>query len=88
MPSAYVEMHEDDARALKIGNGTRVKVESRRGSVDLQVWINGRGRPPRGTVFIPFFDETLMANNLTLDAIDPFSKQPDYKKSAVRIVKI
>ena len=56
--------------------------------MELQAWIDGRGRPPKGTVFIPFFDETLLCNDLTLDAIDPFSKQPDYKKSAVRISKI
>jgi cytochrome b561 len=55
--------------------------------IDLPVWIDGRGKPPRGTVFIPFFDETVMVNDLTLDAVDPFSKQPDYKKSAVRISK-
>ena len=87
MPSAYIEMHPDDAAAKKISNGDKVKVESRRGSIELQAWINGRGKPPKGTVFIPFFDETLSANELTLDAIDPFSKQPDYKKSAVRISK-
>ena len=51
-------------------------------------WVNGRGRPPRGTVFVPFFDETMLVNELTLDAVDPFSKQPDYKKSAVEIAKI
>jgi nitrate reductase NapA len=53
----------------------------------LPVWIAGRGQPPKGTVFVPFFDETALVNDLTLDAIDPFSKQPDYKKSAVRIHK-
>ncbi|MEZ6093424.1 MAG: molybdopterin-dependent oxidoreductase [Pirellulaceae bacterium] len=87
MPSAYIEIHPEDASKLKIKNGDKVKVESRRGSLVIQAWINGRGKPPEGTVFIPFFDETLMANDLTLDAIDPFSKQPDYKKSAVRIGK-
>lgn len=87
MPSAYLEMNPEDAAEKGIQTGDKVNVESRRGSVELQVWINGRGNPPRGTVFIPFFDETLMANDLTLDAIDPFSKQPDYKKSAVKISK-
>ena len=88
MPSAYIEMHADDAAAANIHNGDKVKVESRRGVLEIQVWINGRGLPPRGSVFIPFFDETLLVNNLTLDAVDPFSKQPDYKKSAVRISKV
>ena len=87
MPSAYLEMHPDDARHRNIRNGERVTVKSRRGSIHLPVWLNGRARPPRGTVFIPFFDETIAANDLTLDAIDPFSKEPDYKKSAVEVLK-
>ena len=88
MPAAYIEMNAEDAAEKGFANGDRVKVESRRGSLELQVWVDGRGRPPRGRVFIPFFDETLLANVLTLDAIDPFSKQPDYKKSAVKISKV
>lgn len=87
MPSAYIELNPDDAAELDLRNGTVVTVESRRGSIQLPVWIAGRGQPPKGTVFVPFFDETAMVNDLTLDAIDPFSKQPDYKKSAVRIRK-
>ena len=47
--------------------------------------IDGRGRPPRGSVFVPFFDETKLINELTLDAMDNISKQPDYKKCAVRV---
>lgn len=88
MPGAYVELHPEDAAAYGLRNGDRVKMESRRGLLVIPVWIDGRGKPPRGTVFIPFFDETLMVNDLTLDAVDPFSKQPDYKKSAVRISKV
>ena len=87
VPSAYVEMHPDDARQLNIRNGERVLVESRRGATELPVWIDGRGRPPRGTIFVPFFDESKLINNVTFDAHDPFSKQPDYKKCAARVRK-
>ena len=38
-----------------------------------------------GQVFVPFFDESKLINELTLDAFCPISKQPDYKKCAVRI---
>jgi nitrate reductase NapA len=86
MPNAYVEMHRADARRLRLANGDTVRVESRRGHVDLPVWIDGRGAPPRGTVFVPFFDERILVNNVTLDIFCPVSKQPDYKKCAVRIV--
>ncbi len=87
LPTAYVEINLEDAAAAHVRNGDRVILESRRGSIELQAWIDGRGNPPPGTLFVPFFDETLMINDLTLDAVDPFSKQPDYKKSAVRIRK-
>lgn len=88
MPTAYVEMHREDANAANIRQGEKVVIESRRGTAELPVWIDGRGRPPRGTIFVPFFDETKLINNCTLEAHDPFSKQPDYKKCAVRIRKL
>ena len=34
---------------------------------------------------MPFFDEAFLVNELTLDAFCPISRQPDYKKCAVRI---
>jgi nitrate reductase NapA len=85
MPEAYVEVHPDDARALGIANGDRVAIESRRGRLELRAWLDGRGAPVPGSLFVPFFDERLLINNVTLDAYDPFSKQPDYKKCAVRL---
>ncbi|MFG0331315.1 MAG: molybdopterin-dependent oxidoreductase [Phycisphaerales bacterium] len=88
VPTAYVEVHPDDARELNLRDGEVVVVESRRGKAELPVWIVGRGRPPRGTIFVPFFDERKLVNTVTLDAVDPFSKQPDYKKCAARIRKL
>jgi nitrate reductase (cytochrome) len=88
MPNAYVEMHAGDATRLAIANGETVELQTRRGTLRLPVWINGRGAPPAGTLFIPFFDENLLINDLTLDAHDPFSKQPDYKKCAARVRKV
>jgi nitrate reductase NapA len=85
MPQAYVEMNRDDAKRLGIANGERVLVESRRGKLELPAWIDGRGSPPPGSLFVPFFDERLLINQVTLDEHDPFSKQPDYKKCAVRV---
>ncbi len=85
MPTAYVEVHPKDAETMNLRQGEMVVLESRRGSITLPVWINARGNPPPGSVFVPFFDETKLINRVTLGAIDPFSKQPDYKKCAVRI---
>ena len=77
-----------DAEELNVRQGEVVVVESRRGEAELPVWINGRGKPPRGSIFVPFFDETKLINNVTLDDHDPFSKQPDYKKCAARIRRL
>ena len=88
MPSAYVEVNRQDAQALTLQNGDLVVVESRRGRVTVPVWIDGRGSPPPGTVFVPFFDERIRINEVTLHEHDPFSKQPDYKKCAVRLRKV
>ncbi|MBC7173217.1 MAG: nitrate reductase, partial [Polyangiaceae bacterium] len=87
MPEAYVELHPDDARSLGVEEGEVVIVESRRGTMELSAWIDGRGRVARGSLFIPFFDERLLVNELTLDAHCPISKQPDYKKCAARVRK-
>lgn len=87
MPNSYVEMHPDDAAAAGLGNGDMAVVESRRGKIELPVWINGRAQPPRGTVFVPFFDERLLINEVTLGDTCPISKEPDYKKCAVVVYK-
>jgi nitrate reductase NapA len=39
-------------------------------------------------VFVPFFDEALLVNRLTLDAFCPISGQPDFKKCAVRLERV
>ena len=85
MPEAYVELNRVDAQDLGLKKGDRVKVASRRGEIELAVEVDGRGRPPRGSVFVPFFDEARLINRVTLDAMDNISKEPDYKKCAVRI---
>lgn len=85
VPAAYVELNRADAAELGVNPGDRVRVTSRRGILVLPAEIDGRGRPPRGTVFVPFFDEGLLVNRLTLDAMDNISKEPDFKKCAVQV---
>jgi nitrate reductase NapA len=85
VPSAYVELHPTDARDMGIRDREVVRLVSRRGSVELEARVDYRGRPARGQVFVPFFDESVLVNELTLDAYCPISAQPDYKKCAVRV---
>ena len=86
-PDAVVFMHPDDARDRGLQRGMEVKIASRRGEVTMRVETRGRNKPPRGLVFIPFFDAGRLVNKLTLDATCPISKETDYKKCAVKVTK-
>ena len=88
VPNAVVYMHPDDAKDNGMRRGTEVRVVSRRGEIRTRVETRGRNKPPRGLVFVPWFDASQLINKVTLDAIDPISKQTDYKKCAVKIVKV
>ncbi len=87
-PNAVCFMHPDDAKALGVRRGVEVKVMSRRGYILTRVETRGRDKPPRGLVFVPWFDSSQLINKVTLDATDPISLQTDFKKCAVRIVKV
>jgi len=86
-PNAVVYMHPDDAVRLGLRRGTEVRVVSRRGEIRTRVETRGRNKPPLGLVFVPWFDASQLINKVTLDATDPISKQTDFKKCAVRILK-
>ena len=88
VPSAVLYMHPDDAADRKLHRGQAVKVASRRGEVITRIETKGRNKPPRGLVYIPFFDEDQLVNKLTLDATCPISKETDFKKCAVRVVPV
>ncbi len=86
-PDAVVYMHPDDADSRGLKRGHEVKVTSRRGEIRIRVETRGRNRPPKGLVFIPWFDASILVNKITLDATCPISKETDFKKCAVKIEK-
>ena len=88
VPNAVCYMHPDDAQALGVRRGVEVEIRSRRGSMRTRVETRGRNKPPRGLVFVPWFDASQLINKVTLDATDPISFQTDFKKCAVKIVKV
>jgi len=88
VPSAYLEIHLDDAKRLGIRNGERVRVVSRRGALQIEARIDYRSQPPLGQVFMPSFDESLPAGRLMLDAFCPLSGQPDATTCAVRVERL
>ena len=87
-PNAVCFMHPDDAQALGVRRGDAVDVVSRRGSMRTRIETRGRDKPPRGLVFVPWFDASQLINKVTLDATDPISLQTDFKKCAVKIVPV
>ena len=87
MPHGYVELNPNDAKRMQIKTGDNVRLTTRRGEMILPAAVNERGVPAPMQVFVPFFDENMLINDLTLDAFCPISKQPDYKKCAVKAEK-
>jgi anaerobic selenocysteine-containing dehydrogenase len=97
-PEAWLEICPSDAEALGILEGDLVRVESRRGELRLRARLS---RIRDGVVFAPFhygyWDQrddgggdgpTRAANELTMPAWDPVSKQPLLKLAAVRVSRI
>jgi nitrate reductase (cytochrome) len=87
-PDATANLHPNDALKLGLQNGDKIKIASKRGEVIIRADIGGRVTPQEGMVYVPWFDENILINKVTLDAYCPISKQTDYKKCAVKIEKI
>ena len=79
----FIEVHRYDAKQLGIKHGQMVKVASRRGSVDAEVWVSPRVRP--GCTWMPMHFAEARANLLTNDAGDSVTQTGEYKVCAVRI---
>ena len=82
-PVARIEINPADAARLKVEDDQPVRVSSRRGTVVLRAWVTQRTTV--GVVFIPMHFHEAPANLLTIDALDPLAKIPEYKACAVRI---
>jgi len=87
-PEPLLEIHPVDARRAGVVDGGFAEVRSRRGEVVVQVRVTSE--IAEGTVFLPFHwtrrdGPEKPANNLTHGALDPVSKQPELKHSAVRV---
>jgi nitrate reductase NapA len=82
---SVVELHPEDGKKLGVKNGDRVKVTSRRGSETFRARLVAGARP--GLVFVHMHDPDRMCNRITIDAVDPISKQPEFKVCAVKLEK-
>ncbi len=82
-PPTPIEIHPDDAALAGIEHGDIIEVSSRRGTIEANAHVTDRS--PRGTVFMAFHFHEGAANRLTIDAVDPIAKIPEFKVCAVRI---
>ena len=85
MKDPYVEIHPEDAKALGVGAGERIRVTSRRGSIVTTARITDRVK--KGSIFAPFHFTEARANTLTNPVLDPACKTPEYKVCAVKMEK-
>jgi formate dehydrogenase major subunit len=84
-PEALLEMTPEDMQALGVADGEFVRVASRRGEITVKAVRSHK--PSRGSVFLPFHFKEAAANLLTIDALDPYGKIPEFKFCAVRVEK-
>ncbi len=82
---ALAELHPDDASTLDVKSGDRVRLTSRRGTEVFKVRVVDSAR--KGLVFVHMHDPDHMCNVLTIDAVDPISRQPEFKICAVKAAK-
>ena len=86
-PQPYCEIHPQLAEKVGVAEGDFVKVESRRGSLNVRARVVRTIRPD--TVFVPYhWPLDRAANNCTVRALDPVSRIPEYKVCAVRLKKL
>ena len=82
-PSAIASLSPADINTLGIQPGDLIKVETRRGSIELTARQDEA--VPQGLIFIPFCYHEASANRLTNAALDPYGKIPEFKFCAAKI---
>jgi formate dehydrogenase major subunit/formate dehydrogenase alpha subunit len=81
-----IEVNEEDALRLGLNGNKRVRVSSRRGSIEAEAWVTDR--VPPGMVYGNFHFPEASVNELTIAALDPIAKIPEYKVCAVKVESV
>ncbi|MBN1903250.1 formate dehydrogenase subunit alpha [Candidatus Sumerlaeota bacterium] len=82
----FVEINTSDAKNLGIRNREYIMVATRRGEVKAMARVTDGIVP--GVIFMTFHFEEGPANLLTINALDPEAKIPEYKVCAAKVRKI
>jgi formate dehydrogenase major subunit/formate dehydrogenase alpha subunit len=80
------ELNPEDAARLGIRTGDCLQVSSRRGKIRVTAWVTER--VPVGMIYAGFHFPEASVNELTIAALDPLAKIPEFKVSAVKIERI
>jgi len=80
-----IEIHPGDAEKLGVRDGELVRVKSRRGEIKIPARVSER--VAAGAAFLAFHYREAPANRLTIAALDPVAKIPEFKVCAVRVEK-
>ncbi len=86
---AFLEMHPQDAAARNIKEHDVVEITNASGNVRVKAKLTSDIK--KGVVFMPMHwgkilnNDLARVNNLTSNLIDPLSKEPDFKFSAVEV---
>jgi nitrate reductase NapA len=88
LPEALLDMNPEDVEEMGLKDGDTVKLVSRWGECNIKVSTAGRTVPPKGYLFAPFFAEETLINLVVQENYCPLSKEPDYKKTCVRVEKV
>jgi len=86
MSEGFVEINPNDAKNYNISDGEVISISTRRGSIRLKAKVTAKPKP--NVVFIPFHFAEAAANKLTIDALDPTCKIPEFKVCACKIEKV
>jgi predicted molibdopterin-dependent oxidoreductase YjgC len=82
-----VDLSPEDVARLGLVDGERVRVTSRRGSVEAPVRTDPGLR--EGLAFMTLhFQDDVRTNDLTIDAVDPKSGTAEFKATAIRVEKL
>jgi predicted molibdopterin-dependent oxidoreductase YjgC len=82
-PRPLIEVNQEDAERLGLNGKKRIRVTSRRGSIEAEALVGDR--VPPGMVYANFHFPEASANQLTIAALDPVAKIPEYKVCAVKV---
>ncbi len=89
IPTPFLEIHPEDAAERRVQDGNTVLISGSRGEVRVHAQVTDKIK--KGVVFLPMHwgkilkNDFSRANNITGNGIDPVSKQPDFKYSAVQV---